>query len=434
MLRRALAVCALLWLPLPVLAAGVEFRAGDAVTIAADEVIEGDLYASGDTVTIAGVVLGDVVAAGREVRLTGRAEGDFIAAGQVVVVLGAVGDDMRVAGMVLQLGPEAAVADHVVAAGYSFETELGSRIGGDLVVRTAKARLAGYAESQVGVTASAVEIAGNVVGDVEAEVSGNLSEAPWFERFVSASVTVPRVADGLSVTDTARIGGRLSYSSPVEGAISDGVAGAGVEWDSTSLVADSDSAEEDRTPTLLSGLGRALQRFGALLIVGLLFLWRARAWVEARSDQLATNPLRSVGWGIASFVGGPLAAFFVLGTSILLAVLAGGLLLSRLALLFVLLGLALFVVLLVGFLVAILFGAPLLASVAAGRALLERGDPTRLRRPYVALVVGLAILILLTSLPVVGTGIGLLAIVAGLGPLVRWLTTLRRQPIAERVS
>lgn len=425
MLGKVLASCALLGLPVSALATGIEFRAGEAVMVPADEVIAGDLYASGETVTIAGVVLGDVVAAGREVKLIGRAEGDLIAAGQVIVIDGAVGDDVRFAGSVLRLGSEASVADHVVSAGYSFEAEPGSRIGGDLVVSAAKAKLAGNAESDVRVTASALEIGGSIGGNVEAKVSGELGEASWFESFLPATVPVSQVADGFTVADSAWIGGQLSYSSPSEAEIPAGAAGGGVDWNPVEATA------EDPPPTLLSQVWSAVRRFGALLIVGLLLLWRAPSWFEARSDQLAKKPLPTVGWGVAGLVGTPAAMLLVLGATILLAVLAGNLALGRLSLLIVLLGLTLFIVLLVGFLVAILFGAPLLVSSTGGRLLLERADPARSRRAILALVLGLVILTVLTNLPVVGWVIGLLAVIAGLGPLTRWLTTLRRKPIAE---
>ncbi len=69
---------------LPWIANAAEFRSDERVVVGKEEVITGDLYASGATVTVDGAVLGDVVAAGREIFLNGRVEGDFIAAGQTV--------------------------------------------------------------------------------------------------------------------------------------------------------------------------------------------------------------------------------------------------------------------------------------------------------------------------------------------------------------
>ena len=53
---------------------GAEFRADKSVHIKADEVIDGDLYAFGEHVTIEGTVKGDLIAAGRHVVVKGTVE------------------------------------------------------------------------------------------------------------------------------------------------------------------------------------------------------------------------------------------------------------------------------------------------------------------------------------------------------------------------
>ena len=122
---------------LAVVAAGsplgaADFRGGDEVVVAADEVIDDDLYAAGETIRIEGTVRGDVIAAGQQVVISGTVEGDLMACGQAVVVTGRVGDDIRMAGMALQLGDGATVSDDVIAAGFSLEAARGRlrRLGG----------------------------------------------------------------------------------------------------------------------------------------------------------------------------------------------------------------------------------------------------------------------------------------------------------------
>ena len=60
---------------LAVPASSIEFRAGQNVTIAEGEVIDDDLYVTGEIITIRGTVRGDVVAAGREITFDGAALG-----------------------------------------------------------------------------------------------------------------------------------------------------------------------------------------------------------------------------------------------------------------------------------------------------------------------------------------------------------------------
>jgi len=168
-----------------------------------------------------------------------------------------------------------------------------------------------------------------------------------------------------------------------------------------------------------------VRRFFAILIVGLLLLWRAPRWTSARIDEVASSPLRGLGWGLASSVGAPVTAFVILTVTILLANLAGILSLGRLSALVVLLGLTLLFVLVVGFLITVLFGAPIVVGSGVGRALLQRIAPARLPAPYLSLAVGLALLVVLTSLPIVGRAIGLAAVVLGLGLVAQWLVGVR---------
>ena len=90
---------------------------GKEVIVRADEVIEEDLYAFGDTVVIEGTVRGDVMASGREVRLLGTVEGDLTGCGQTYIVDGRVGDDLRIAGMTTVLGHGARIGGDFVTAG-----------------------------------------------------------------------------------------------------------------------------------------------------------------------------------------------------------------------------------------------------------------------------------------------------------------------------
>ncbi len=89
---------------------------GKHVVIRADEVIEHDLYAFGDTVVVKGTVRGDVMASGREVTIEGTVEGDLTGCGHTYIVDGRVGDDVRIAGMTTVLGRGAWIGGDFVTA------------------------------------------------------------------------------------------------------------------------------------------------------------------------------------------------------------------------------------------------------------------------------------------------------------------------------
>src|SRR5262245_7501392 len=79
-------------------AQAVEFRSGDTVTVPAGTTIDDDLFAMGQSVTIAGQVNGEVYALGQTVTVTGAVQRDLIAAGQQLTLDGTVGGDLRAAG------------------------------------------------------------------------------------------------------------------------------------------------------------------------------------------------------------------------------------------------------------------------------------------------------------------------------------------------
>ncbi len=63
-------------------------QGGKDVTVAADQVVPDDLYASGEAVRIEGTVHGDLVAAAREIVITGTVDGDVLAAAQSITITG----------------------------------------------------------------------------------------------------------------------------------------------------------------------------------------------------------------------------------------------------------------------------------------------------------------------------------------------------------
>ena len=91
---------ALLVLAVPGAAMAAEVRNDTSAVVAPGETVNDDLFASGQTVTVAGRVIGDVYAIGQTVVVTGTVDGDLIAAAQQVVVDGTVNGNVRAAGAV----------------------------------------------------------------------------------------------------------------------------------------------------------------------------------------------------------------------------------------------------------------------------------------------------------------------------------------------
>src|SRR5690606_14682587 len=135
-----------------------DFRGGDRVVIAADQVINDDLYVSGNEIVIDGTVKGDVYAIGQTITINGTVDYDVIAAAQTLTINGKVGSDARLAAQAIILGENAEIARSLLSAAFSLETRPNSRIGNDLLFAAYQALLAGTVGKDVVAGANGIEL------------------------------------------------------------------------------------------------------------------------------------------------------------------------------------------------------------------------------------------------------------------------------------
>ncbi len=301
--------------PLPE-ARAAELVAGSAVTIAADELLDDDLYAMGSAVEIAGDVTRDVFAMAGTVTVDGRVGGDVTAmagtirasgpvagslrvAGGTVEVTGPIGWDLAVLGAgSVTVGPSATVAHDVALLG-----------GGSLT-------LEGTVNGDVRGNVGTLVLRGHVKGDID--------------------VTAERV----EVADGARVGGSLRYRSPQPATIAPGAQIVGsVEYTPTEGAAERPRGTLDRVNDWLSTV---LLRLGWALVAGTLLVLAFPRQTTQVTDTLRWAPLWTLLWGVLLLVVVPLVvlvlAFTVIGLAAALLLL--GLYLAVLYLSQVLVGIA----------------------------------------------------------------------------------------------
>ena len=334
--------------------ASEKFRSGDSVTIAAGETVSNDLYAFAGTVQVDGTVDGDLVASGGLIDITGTVTGDVLAAGGRVNITGTVGGDTRIAGGTLSVG--GAIAEDLLAAGGQLTVTSSGTVGEDLIAGTGQ-----------------LTIDGTVTGDVLAR-TGAYTKAG----------TVGGTED---VTITARD-------------------------DQTG-----EPSEPDAATTATRQIIDGVRHFLVVVLVGALMIWFAPRPYAAMKSALRQRPLPAAGWGIVAILG---------YVALLVVVLIGMILL---AFVFGLLGFSdLIGINFLGGLVAIL-GASLAFAVVAGyvadalvgvvlAGLVMRGENTSRWRELAVLAAGAAVVILLSSLPVLGPWVKLVVILLGLGAVV----------------
>lgn len=392
---------------------GNAFISGDEVTI--NGTIRDDLYVSGGQIILAGDVGGDAIAAGAEVTLRGSVAEDLLVAGRRIVVAGSVGDDIRMAGQVLQL-EDAQVADDLIVAGASLQTAPNSIIGGNLNAAVGQADLAGSVQGNwVGGLGSA-RLSGTVDGNTNLAIGGVKPRMFWPQE-QGAAVDVPA---GLTLTGSSRIGGNLNYRAPQAATID---VGAQVGGD-----IDHQTLPTVETPFLSQAWAWGLlQRFLALLVVGALLLWWRPGWVQTLAGQVQAKPWPSLGWGALAVVLLAVLSLAIAATTLILTVLLG-FTLQGLALPVFSLGSVANLLLLVSFGVFVAFIPQVVIGFWGGHRLLQSWGATS---RYGALILGLVLFVLVTSIPVVGAIVSGVVILLGLGALWLWLRPQRsRSPAA----
>jgi cytoskeletal protein CcmA (bactofilin family) len=372
LLRAAVVSGALLVLAAPSAALASEVRSGTSAIVAPGETLNEDLFATGQTVTIAGRATGDVFATGQTVVVTGTIDGDQIAAAQQIVVDGTVNGDVRAAGAVVTVNGQ--VGRSVTALAQQVNVSSTGRVDGSLTA--AGETISAFGPVARGITAGGgtVQLSGPVGGDVTA----------WAER--------------LSFGPNTRIAGDLDYYSETQVSPPAGAVAGQVQYRPI-------EREERRAPVLngLFDFGGLVWLIGSAILGGLVIVLAPRA--SARAVQLGRQqPLLTFGLGLLALCAVPIAAILIgitlVGIPVAIAVAAMywlGLLLAWPAL-------------------GLVVGTELARRV-------RRNEPMPVLG---ALVVGLIVLHLVTHLPVLGGLVVFLGLTFGLGLIVQSFRRWRR--------
>jgi cytoskeletal protein CcmA (bactofilin family) len=346
-----------------------EVRSGASASVGAGEVVDDDLFASGDAVTIAGRVTGDAYAIGQTVLVSGTVDGDLIAAAEQVVVDGTVRGDVRAGGA--RVTVNGVVERNVTGLAQQVDVRTNGRVGGSVLAAAQSVGTFGSVGRGMAVAAENLQIGGPVGGEVLAGV-GNLT-----------------------VTPSARIEGELDYHANRQADIPAGTVSGPIRFTQN---------EDDRAPQqqeFLNGLfdlGGLVLLFGQAVLGAVLLILAPR--LAARAMHAGRQqPLPSVGLGLGALILTPIVAIIVAVT---------------------LVGIPLSFVLFALYVVAVIVAWPA-AGLLVGGVLADW-----VRRPmptFAILVVGLIALHIVTHVPFIGWLFGFAALALGLGMLV--LTTQR---------
>lgn len=332
---------------------GGKLRTGDTVIVPSGETFDGNLYLFAGTAQVDGTVDGDLTAFAGQVTVNGDVTGDLLVAGGTVTVNGDVTGDVRTAGG---------------------QVSLNGVIGEDLLVSGGQVTLAG---------------GGAVAGDAIAS-GGTLSIAGTIEGSLEGSAgTYSRTGD---------IGGseRVRVST------------------------DADPERDDADAPAVPGgdrLADGLRHFVVLLILGGLLLWIMPRVIRGPTETLRTRPLLSLGGGFLAWIGFVVLVIATVIVAILLAIVFGLVQLGALAAIEIVAAmLALFSASFL-FWLAVAFLADLVVGFTLARLVAPEAPGANPWRDLGLLAGGVAVVVIVTSLPVIGGIAKLLVVLFGLGAL-----------------
>lgn len=291
-------------------------------------------------------------------------------------------------GNVSILGP--VEGDLVIAAG---QVDVSGDVGGDVLVASGTATVSGAVAGDVRASTGQTSIRGPVAGDV------------------AASAGQVTVASGASIgQDLIFAAGQVDMAGAVEGDVL-GVAGG---YSASGTVAGSEQVRVDQPPDAGERVLDGVSRFVSILAVGALVLWLAPRRYDGAIDTATSRLLPSLGWGAVAVVA--VIAFYIVTfiVAILLTVVLGLAQLGPLVAAIWLATVTSWIAIGFGVYVMAAFGAPIVAGGAAGSAMLSDGAEGWGPR-FGRLVLGLVVIVVLTSLGVIGSLIGLVLFILAVG-------------------
>jgi hypothetical protein len=301
-------------------------------------------------------------------------------------------------------------------------------VTGDLVAAGGQIQVTGEVQNDLLAAGGTVEVSGSVGGDARLFGGQVTVSGPIGQDLLLGAGQATVTSSGQVGQDLIFGAGQMTLDGPVTGS----VLGSTANYTKSGTVGGTENVTiaeqvEQAEPTVGSRLLDGLQRWIGVLAVAALALWLLPRLLRGTAEGVRRRPLPSLGFGALGLIGLVVSVVGVLIVGILLAVVFGLLGLGDLVALALIGALTVLVLVGFGFFVTASFLAPAAVGLALGA--LALGDEPRSRR-WLGLVLGLLVVVILTSLPVVGGWLGLLVVLLGLGAaiLLAW-SRRRRAPV-----
>lgn len=355
----------LIFLPLTTVKAA-DAKAGDSVYVTKEQIISGNLYAVGQTITVDGIISGDLITVAQNVIINGQIGGDVIALAQNITINGSVGGNVRIAGGNLIIN--GAVTRNVNAFGTSVVLGTGSHVGWDVYLAGQNVEIHGVIDGGLSGQAGQAIVAGKIGKNINLKLSNKENNQKL-----------------LVITSEAVIGGDVIYTSKNLADISSKTNIAG-------------QVQQNTPPAReinwwLIWLWKEIFAIFSALVVGLVLIFIGKNITTKILSNLAESPTKLLLPGlILMLVLPPIALILV----------------------FTMIGIPLALIITAWWLVMI-YVAKILTAILVGQTIIKILNKKGKSSLFWSLIIGVIICWLIFSIPLVGWFISLLAIWLGLG-------------------
>jgi hypothetical protein len=385
-LRFLVPLCFALLLIAPFCAKAYEVKTANSVYIGKDEVITGNLYTAGSNITIDGKVNGDVFCGAQTVIINGAVAGDIFCAAQAININGEVGGSVRAAGSSLNINGK--IGHNVMAAGASVILSKDAQVGWDMLIGGAVVDIRGKIKGDLHGGAANVNIAGEVAKNVKLWLNRNPKIQNNGINFDSNN--------GLIIAKDAVIGGNLIYTDTLDAKID---TGAKIKGEVSHNLP---KPVEKKQMAAFWAWGKIIGFFAAL-VIGLVLISIGKRQILDLCKIMAEKIWPSIGWGAVVLFIGPILVIILLITII---------------------GIPLALISFTFWLVAI-YIAKILTGIFIGQQFLNKVMPKQKDSLIWAMIIGIFILYLIMSIPIIGGFISFLAVLWGLGGIFIYLKGLK---------
>ncbi|MBI4117657.1 MAG: polymer-forming cytoskeletal protein [Parcubacteria group bacterium] len=342
-----------------------------------DETFDDNLFVSGEEIVIDGNVKGDVIAAGGSVEVRGNVEGDIIAAAGEISVSGHVGGNVRVAGGDVRLFGDVEKNVNVFSGQFDMNDE--SHIGGTMTFFGG---------------------AGNIAGSIGRDLyvgAGQLALKSMVER----NATIWSDSEGVSLHPKTRIGGDFTYTGSNELLLGDDMVAGKVHFQRLAAAPKKDILGFMKTFAAgFSGfwLGMKVMSMLGMFLVGLVMIFLKKKKVFALVKVASQSFPRILGYGFLMFIIIPICAVIAAFTVVGLPLAAT----------------------LVALYLVMLYLSKVVMGIALGHFLLTSSGNTGKKgfkeaNLFASMFLGIFALSVMSTLPLIGWLISLIAIVWGFG-------------------